>query len=137
MFIRALFVVCLLCVTGCAEDGNPVASGGELIVEDVIVGDGAEITVGKGALVDYVGTLEDGTMFDTSLPEDGGPGPFSFIFGVGQVIAGWDQGLVGMRVGGRRILTIPASLAYGSQSRPGIPANSTLIFEVVLLLVQE
>ena len=137
MFIRVLLAVCLLCVTGWADDENPVSSGGELIVEDLVVGDGAEITVGKGALVDFVGTLENGSVFDTSLPEGGGAGPFSFIFGVGQVIAGWDQGLVGMRVGGRRILRIPASLAYGSQSRLGIPANSTLIFEVVLLLVQE
>ena len=87
---------------------------------------------GKTLSVNYTGKLENGTVFDTSV----GKQPFEFMLGAGQVIPGWDQGLRGMKVGGKRTLTIPPSLAYGEHAVGDIPANSTLIFEVELLDVK-
>lgn len=104
---------------------------------DLITGTGASAADGDELTVDYVGALySDGKVFDASWSHGGPKGvPFSFQLGAGQVIKGWDQGLVGMRVGGRRELIIPPSLAYGSTSQASIPANSTLIFIVDLLSV--
>ena len=84
----------------------------------------------------YSGTAPDhhGTQFDSS--RDPGRQPFVFTLGIGSVIAGWDQGLVGMRVGGRRTLVIPPSLGYGNRANESIPANSSLIFDVELLDVR-
>jgi FKBP-type peptidyl-prolyl cis-trans isomerase len=82
--------------------------------------------------VHYVGTLQDGTKFDSSYDANR---PFAFKVGVGQVIQGWDLGIPGMRVGGKRRLTIPPSLAYGNRANGPIPANSTLIFDIELLSV--
>src|SRR3989344_5955813 len=105
-----------------------------LKVEDVKLGTGAEAKEGNMITAHYTGTLLDGTKFDSSL--DRGT-PFSFQLGSGQVIAGWDQGVPGMKVGGKRKLTIPPDLAYGEQGIPGaIPPNATLIFEIELLSVQ-
>lgn len=97
---------------------------------DVIVGTGDVASSGKVLTVNYVGALTDGKVFDSSYTRGE---PFQFILGVGQVIPGWDIGLAGMKVGGKRRLTIPSELAYRSQAVGGIPANSTLIFEVELL----
>ena len=98
---------------------------------DLVVGDGAEAVNGKRVTVHYVGTLTDGKKFDAST--DRGE-PFSFRLGGGEVIRGWDQGVAGMRVGGKRKLTIPPELAYGARGFPPvIPPNSTLVFEVELL----
>lgn len=105
----------------------------ELKSEDIVVGTGAEAVSGKKVSVHYVGTLTNGTKFDSS--RDRGT-PFEFDLGAGQVIKGWDQGVVGMKVGGKRKLTIPASLAYGAGSVGAIPPNSTLVFEVELLGVK-
>ena len=105
----------------------------ELVVEDVVEGAGAEAAPGDSLSVHYVGVLTDGTQFDSSL--DRGI-PFEFTLGVGSVISGWDTGLVGMKVGGRRVLIIPPEMAYGEQGTPGIPPNSTLIFEVLLLEIK-
>lgn len=101
---------------------------------DIKVGDGAEATAGKTVSVHYTGTLTDGKKFDSSL--DRGE-PFSFTLGQGEVIQGWDQGVAGMKVGGKRKLVIPPSLGYGDQGAgDDIPPNSTLVFEVELLSVE-
>jgi hypothetical protein len=105
----------------------------ELIKEDIVVGTGEEAVSGKIVSVNYKGQLTDGTEFDSSYKRNQ---PFSFTLGAGQVIAGWDQGVAGMKVGGKRKLTIPASLGYGSRDYGPIPGNSTLIFEVELLKVE-
>lgn len=111
----------------------------QLVVQDETVGTGATAQAGQTIFVNYTGRLEDGTVFDTSVGKAPAPGcsvGFCFVLGAGQVIPGWDQGLQGMKVGGKRLLVIPANLAYGSQAVGPIPANSTLIFEVDLLKVQ-
>ena len=100
---------------------------------DSVVGKGAEAVTGKSVTVHYTGTLKDGTKFDSSVDRKE---PFTFALGAGQVIKGWEQGIVGMKVGGKRKLTIPAELAYGANAVGAIPANSTLIFDVELLEVK-
>jgi FKBP-type peptidyl-prolyl cis-trans isomerase FkpA len=98
---------------------------------DLQVGTGAEAVSGKQVSVHYTGTLTNGSKFDSSL--DRGK-PFSFKLGAGAVIRGWDEGVVGMKVGGKRKLTIPPEMAYGARGFPPvIPPNSTLVFEVELL----
>jgi len=103
----------------------------KLIIEDEVIGEGDTATSGKKVTVEYVGALLNGKVFDASR----GRG-FTFNLGEGEVIKGWDQGVAGMKVGGKRKLTIPAHLAYGNQDISGvIPANSALIFEVELIMV--
>jgi len=105
----------------------------ELQKTDETVGTGAEAVAGKSVTVNYVGTLTNGTKFDSSYDRNQ---PFTFTLGGGQVIKGWDEGVVGMKVGGKRKLVIPPELGYGSQAQASIPANSTLVFEVELVSVQ-
>jgi FKBP-type peptidyl-prolyl cis-trans isomerase len=102
-------------------------------MQDSVVGKGAEAVNGKAVTVHYTGTLKDGTKFDSSVDRKE---PFTFTLGAGQVIKGWEQGILGMKVGGKRKLTIPPELAYGANAVGAIPANSTLIFDVELLEVK-
>jgi len=109
------------------------AGAGKLVSTDEVVGTGDEAVAGKTVTVNYVGTLDDGTKFDSSYDRNQ---PFDFALGAGQVIKGWDQGVVGMKVGGKRKLVIPPDLGYGGTANGKIPANSTLTFEVELLGVK-
>jgi len=116
-------------VTG---DGTKTADG--LQYWDIKVGTGAAAAAGHAVKVHYTGWLTNGTKFDSSV--DRGE-PFSFSLGAGQVIKGWDEGVAGMKIGGKRQLRIPPELGYGSRGAGGvIPANATLIFDVELLGVQ-
>jgi FKBP-type peptidyl-prolyl cis-trans isomerase len=116
-------------VTG---DGVKTASG--LVYWDIRVGNGEVAKEGSRVRVHYTGWLTTGKKFDSSV--DGGK-PFDFTIGNGEVIKGWEEGVAGMRVGGKRQLRIPPALAYGAAGYPGaIPANATLIFDVQLLGVQ-
>lgn len=121
------------------EVNQPIITGEEggvdnLKIEDVVEGSGEEAKEGNTITVHYTGTLTDGTKFDSSL--DRGE-PFTFILGAGEVIKGWDLGFAGMKVGGKRKLTIPPELGYGEAGAgEDIPANATLNFEVELLKVE-
>lgn len=105
-----------------------------LIIEDLVVGDGAAATPGQYVTVHYTGWLTNGSKFDSSKDRND---PFQFPLGRGHVIKGWDEGVQGMKIGGTRKLTIPARLGYGAHGAGGvIPPNATLVFEVELLDVQ-
>jgi FKBP-type peptidyl-prolyl cis-trans isomerase len=107
---------------------------GQLQIVDTIVGTGEAASAGDTVTVNYVGSLTNGTVFDASANH--GSEGFTFPLGAGQVIKGWDQGVAGMRVGGKRHLVIPAALAYGDQAVGNvIPANSTLVFDIELLKI--
>ena len=106
----------------------------DLQIEDLVAGLGEEAKEGDRVSVNYLGTLSDGTKFDSSYDRNE---PFSFTLGAGEVIQGWDAGVSGMKVGGKRKLTIPPDLAYGeSGAGSAIPPNATLIFEIELLKVE-
>ncbi|BAO30810.1 FKBP-type peptidyl-prolyl cis-trans isomerase [Sulfuritalea hydrogenivorans] len=105
------------------------ASG--LVIEELIVGEGEEARVGQTVSVHYTGWLTNGSKFDSSKDRNE---PFEFPLGARHVIAGWDEGVQGMRIGGTRKLTIPPALGYGARGAGGvIPPNATLVFEVELL----
>lgn len=104
-----------------------------LIKEDLVIGKGATAALGNDVVVHYVGRMADGTQFDSSINRRD---PLDFSLGAGDVIRGWDEGIQGMKVGGKRRLTIPPELAYGAQGCGGvIPPEATLVFEVELLEV--
>jgi FKBP-type peptidyl-prolyl cis-trans isomerase len=123
--ISALVLAAFLPACGSSSSTSP--SDGTLGIQDLTVGTGATVVNGDTVTVTYVGTLTNGTQFDA--------GTFTFRVGAGTVIKGWDQGLPGMRVGGKRRLTVPPSLGYGSQANGAIPANSTLMFDITLLAI--
>ena len=115
--------------------GEPTTLPDGLQYWDVAVGKGPSAAKGKRVRVQYTGWLLDGTKFDSSL--DAGH-PFVFTLGRGQVIAGWEEGIIGMREGGKRQLRIPPDLAYGEQgSPPTIPPNATLIFDIQLITAEK
>ena len=102
-----------------------------LVIEDIVVGEGQVAEAGQYVSVHYTGWLTDGNKFDSSLDRNS---PFSFGLGRREVIGGWDEGVQGMRIGGKRKLTIPPALGYGARGAGGvIPPNATLVFEVELL----
>lgn len=109
-----------------------VTTDSGLQYEDTLLGEGDEAQSGDLVTVHYTGYLEDGTVFDTSVPTDN---PIKFSLGAGRVIVGWDEGVTGMKVGGKRLLVIPPDLGYGEEENGPIPANSTLVFEVELMEV--
>ena len=133
-FIKNLIFSSLLIFTyGCAKE-NITKMGNGLIIEDIIIGEGEEAKDFNKVIVNYTGKLEDGSIFDSSLKP--GRSPFTFTLGSGSVIKGWDLGVKGMKVGGKRKLTIPSELGYGSRGAGGvIPPDATLIFEVDLIEV--
>ena len=104
----------------------------ELIIEDLQLGDGKAVVKGAQITTQYRGWLADGSEFDSSYSRGK---PFQCVIGTGRVIKGWDQGLMGMQVGGKRKLLVPAHLGYGERSMGAIPPNSDLTFEIELLEV--
>ena len=125
--------------TGASMKGTQAGAAAEVVTPsglkytDLVLGDGAVAESGKQVSVHYTGWLTDNTKFDSSV--DRGQ-PFDFVLGQGQVIRGWDEGVRGMRVHGKRRLTIPSDLGYGPRGQGPIPPNATLIFEVELLGVK-
>jgi FKBP-type peptidyl-prolyl cis-trans isomerase FkpA len=137
VLMRVAAAALFLAGSGC----NPAGPGDEPPFEiiELRTGTGAEAVNGKTLFVDYVGWFYEpnrpelkGAIFDTSLNR---PEPFGFVLGIGSVIAGWDQGIAGMKVGGVRRLIIPSPLGYGTRGQGSIPPNTTLVFEVELLEV--
>jgi FKBP-type peptidyl-prolyl cis-trans isomerase len=133
-------LVLLTAVASCGRKGktggqNGKTLAGGLVVEDTKVGEGTVAANGKIVSVHYAGKLTDGSKFDSSYERGQ---PIEFLLGAGKVIKGWDMGLEGMKVGGKRKLTIPAELAYGARGTPGgpIPPNATLVFDVELVGVR-
>ncbi len=135
--VVSIFMAVLLAVPAFAaqeakkEGGKTVTTASGLKYVDVVTGKGASPTTGKTVKVHYTGTLENGKKFDSSVDRNE---PFSFTIGVGQVIKGWDEGVMTMKVGGKRKLIIPSDLGYGARGAGGvIPPNATLLFDVELL----
>jgi FKBP-type peptidyl-prolyl cis-trans isomerase len=102
----------------------------KLVMDDIVLGEGEEVKAGDTVTVNYIGTLEDGSQFDNSYVKGK---PFTFTVGNGEVIKGWDEGLIGMKKGGQRILVIPSELAYGNRAVGPIPANANLVFAIELV----
>lgn len=117
-----------------SQQAMPAAAGSsQVVAQDVQQGSGRAAQQGDTVVVNYTGKLQNGTVFDTSVgrpPMPGCPAGYCFVLGQGQVIAGWEQGLVGAQKGTRRVLIVPPALGYGSVNYGPIPANSTLIFEI-------
>ncbi|MCX7176900.1 MAG: FKBP-type peptidyl-prolyl cis-trans isomerase [Proteobacteria bacterium] len=113
---------------------SQITTASGLIIDDAVVGNGAEACAGQSVSVHYTGWLADGAKFDSSKDRND---PFEFDLGGGDVIAGWDEGVQGMKVGGTRKLTIPPQLGYGARGAGGvIPPNATLVFEIDLLEIR-
>lgn len=137
--VALVALVAVVGLSGCDDSLTDPSAPAELQITDLRVGTGDEAVAGATVSCDYTGWLWDagaadnkGDQFDSSA----GRGPFTFVLGAGQVIAGWDQGVVGMREGGQRRLVIPPHLAYGAQGVGPIPPNATLVFDVELIDVQ-
>ncbi|MCI0671409.1 MAG: FKBP-type peptidyl-prolyl cis-trans isomerase [Myxococcaceae bacterium] len=146
---RTLLAVPFLLLLACGPSGKPEDAtyaselgvdlsamekrDGGVYVQDLVVGTGPEVHSGTRVTVHYTGWLTDGWQFDSSLAE--GRSPYSFLLGLGNVIDGWDVGVEGMRVGGKRKLVIPSEMAYGSDGYASIPGNAVLVFDVEVLFI--
>jgi FKBP-type peptidyl-prolyl cis-trans isomerase len=129
-------LIVFLAIFSCNEEKDEVKMKSGLIIVDNVVGEGLEAEKYDILTVNYTGKLEDGTVFDSS--KNPGRDPFRFTVGLGQVIKGWDEGIIGMKVGGTRTLTIPPEMGYGVRGAGDmIPPNAILIFEVELLEVEK
>ena len=134
-FHKILTLSLIFFVSSCSEKKDSITMDNGLVIEDIIEGDGKEANDYNKVVVNYTGKLEDGSIFDSSLSP--GKEPFTFTLGVGSVIKGWDMGVKGMKVGGKRKLTIPPELGYGDRGAGNvIPPDATLMFEVALLEVE-
>jgi len=142
--IRPIVPVRLACVAllglaiaacGGSNSSPSTVSSPPFTSTDLVVGSGATATTGRTVTVAYTGWLYDASKADSKGAQFDTNTNFAFVLGAGGVIQGWDQGVVGMRVGGQRRLVIPPSLAYGSQGRGTIPPNATLVFDITLLNV--
>lgn len=125
---RWVLMAAALALTACGSDTSTEPS--LFRAEDIVVGEGTPAVAGDTLTVHYVGALENGDVFEDSYASGE---PYTFRLGARTVIQGWEQGLVGMRVGGKRRLIVPPALAYGSQGRPPIPPNAILHFEIELI----
>ena len=134
--IIGVMLMAFLAVFGCNEEKNEVKMKSGLIIVDNVVGEGLEAEKFDILTVNYTGKLEDGTVFDSS--KNPGRDPFRFTVGAGQVIQGWEEGFIGMKIGGTRTLTIPSEMGYGARGAGDvIPPNATLVFEIELLEVDK
>ena len=134
-FRKILTLSLIFFVSSCSEKKDSITMDNGLVIEDIIEGHGKEANDYNKVVVNYTGKLEDGSIFDSSLSP--GKEPFTFTLGVGSVIKGWDMGVKGMKVGGKRKLTIPPELGYGDRGAGNvIPPGATLIFEVELIEVE-
>ncbi len=139
--LLTILALCMTLLASCGDKSDETTIGNEITTEsglkyvDHVLGTGPYPRARQTIVVHYTGRLEDGTKFDSSVDRDQ---PLTLQVGVGQVIKGWDEGLLSMRVGGKRTLTIPPQLAYGERGYPGaIPPNATLIFDVELLEIRK
>ena len=139
--IIAIFVVGFVFVFGQSlisafnsKVGTSMPEKPQILMQDSVVGTGSPAVSGDRVVVNYTGRLSDGKVFDSSITRGE---PFQFVLGSGQVIQGWDLGIVGMQVGGKRTLTIPPELGYGYNDYGPIPGGSTLVFDVELLKVEK
>jgi peptidylprolyl isomerase len=133
VLVLAASAIAYLVANRSGKSGNEVTTASGLKYVDLSEGTGVSPRAGQTVSVNYTGTLQNGTKFDSSY--DRGQ-PFVFRIGTGAVIKGWDEGLMTMKVGGKRKLIIPPNLGYGARGTPNIPANSTLLFDVELLEVK-
>ncbi len=117
-----------------AKTKKPQETNSQLIIEDILIGEGDEVKSGDHIVVHYTGRLEDGTKFDSSHDRKE---PFEVAIGAGYVIKGWDMGILGMKVGGKRKLTIGHELAYGKYGVGDIPGFATLVFDIELLKIKK
>ena len=113
---------------------NMMSQTPQVTISDEVIGAGDLALSGNRVVVHYTGRFVDGKVFDSSVTRGE---PFQFVLGVGQVIKGWDEGIVGMKVGGKRIISVPSELGYGANDYGPIPGGSTLVFEVELLKVEK
>jgi len=134
LLVSAVTVAVLSAVLGdiSAADEKVITTASGLKYVERTIGEGKEAKVGSKVKVHYTGTFENGEKFDSSKGKD----PYELTIGKAEVIKGWEEGLEGMKVGGKRKLIIPPKLAYGEKGRPGIPPNSTLLFEIELVDVK-